>query len=271
LYIWLRVNGVDVDWTNGRIEVNSNNGDSLPIVPYILSLNAGDTIEFVAQGTDPDFQGLAATDVPGPDIPSVITGIKLVAVDIGTTGPTGPTGHTGETGYTGPSGPSGPSGPPGPAGGSFGSYYGAFTRTTTLLVGNTGATGASTPFVYDTTEIFSGVSLGTPASRVVITNAGVYRISYTIQLTKSGIDPETAYVWIVINGTTLSRSAIAISLTTQNGYEAVSGEQIYTFAANDYFEVFFTSNNSDTSAISIPASGDIPQVPSIITNVLRIG
>ena len=90
LYIWLRINGVDAPWTNGRIEVNSNNGDQLPIVPYILSLNAGDYVEFVAEGTTGDFEGLAVTGVPGPDIPSLIVGIKEIATDIGTTGPTGP-------------------------------------------------------------------------------------------------------------------------------------------------------------------------------------
>ena len=77
-------------WTNGRIEVNSNNGDQLPIVPYILPLNAGDYIQFVAEGTNGDFEGLAVTGAPGPDIPSLIVGIKEIAVDIGTTGPTGP-------------------------------------------------------------------------------------------------------------------------------------------------------------------------------------
>jgi len=117
LYIWLRINGIDVPWTNGRIEVNSNNGDSLPIVPYILTLNAGDYIEFVAEGTSGDFEGLAVTGVPGPDIPSLIVGIKEIAVDIGTTGPTGPRGSTGTTGPTGPTGaPSDVMGPTGPTG-----------------------------------------------------------------------------------------------------------------------------------------------------------
>jgi hypothetical protein len=250
LYIWLRINGIDVDWTNGRIEVNSNNGDSLPIVPYIISLNEGDTIEFVAEGTNGDFLGLAQTGVPGPDIPSVIVGIKQVAVDIGTTGPTGKQGNPG---------------------GSFATSYGSFSSSTNQLVGYTGATGASTPLTYDTTEIFNGVSIGVPSSRVVISTAGVYRISYSVQLTKSSVGTQTAYVWTVINGTALTRSTAVLTLETQNGYELATGEHIYTFATNDYFEVYFTSNNSDASAVAIPAFGDVPEVPSIVTNVYRIG
>ena len=111
LYIWLRINGIDVNWTNGRIEVNSNNGNQLPIVPYIINLNVGDYIEFVAQGSSTGFQGLSSADILdfiGPDIPSVIVGIKEIAADIGSTGYTGPTGQTGPTGPTGATGATGP-------------------------------------------------------------------------------------------------------------------------------------------------------------------
>jgi hypothetical protein len=78
VYIWLRKNGLDVPDTNGRVAINSNNGDSLPIVPYILSLNAGDYIEFVVQADDADVQLLTTTPTIGPRIPAIIAGIKEI-------------------------------------------------------------------------------------------------------------------------------------------------------------------------------------------------
>ena len=117
-YIWIRKNGIDVPDSNGRISLNSNNGDTLPIVPYIISLNAGDYIEFVACSTDNNPANTVAlalpeTSVAGPAIPSIIVGVKEVAVDIGTTGPTGSIGRTGPTGLTGPccTGSTGSTGP----------------------------------------------------------------------------------------------------------------------------------------------------------------
>ena len=79
-YIWIRVNGSDVPDTNGRISINSNNSDSLPIVPYILSLNSGDNVEFVSQVVgDNTVRALAATTgIVGPHIPSIIVGIKQI-------------------------------------------------------------------------------------------------------------------------------------------------------------------------------------------------
>jgi hypothetical protein len=106
-YIWLRVNGQDVLDSNGRVETKSNTSDSLPIVPYILNLNAGDTVSFVGQtsaSANTDVQAFAVTGVPGPDIPSIIVGIKQIASDIGTTGPTGIQGPKGSLDFTGPTG-----------------------------------------------------------------------------------------------------------------------------------------------------------------------
>jgi hypothetical protein len=78
VYIWIRKNGTDIPTTNGRVEINSNNGDSLPIVPYILPLNAGDYIEFVVQADASSVQLLSATPTIGPVIPAIIVGIKEI-------------------------------------------------------------------------------------------------------------------------------------------------------------------------------------------------
>ena len=110
VYIWLRVNGVDEPWTNGKIVINSNNAASLPIVLYDLRLTAGQYIEFIAQ-TDQDYVLIQQeTGVPGPDIPSIIVGIKEVATDIGSTGFTGAAGPQGVVGPTGPTGSAGQAG-----------------------------------------------------------------------------------------------------------------------------------------------------------------
>ncbi len=109
-YAWLRVNGIDVPDTNGRVAINSNNADTLPIVQYVIQLNAGDYVEFIAIATESDVILDGVTGTPGPDIPSIIVGIKEVAVDIGATGVTGPTGYQGPTGPTGLQGENGVNG-----------------------------------------------------------------------------------------------------------------------------------------------------------------
>jgi hypothetical protein len=83
VYIWLRKNGADVPNSNGRITLVSNSGESLPIVPYLLRLDAGDYIEYASK-RDPN-HGLVALAVNpsptgfGPAIPSIIVGLHEVS------------------------------------------------------------------------------------------------------------------------------------------------------------------------------------------------
>ena len=51
----------------------------LPIVPYIISLNSGDNIEFVCQADGANCQLLTVNpSLIGPAIPSIIVGIKEI-------------------------------------------------------------------------------------------------------------------------------------------------------------------------------------------------
>lgn len=83
-YIWIRVNGIDVPDTNGSHTLNSNNEKALPIVPYIIQLNAGDYLEFVAVADGDNCQAEANYPAPAPfgsaipSIPSIIAGIKRI-------------------------------------------------------------------------------------------------------------------------------------------------------------------------------------------------
>ena len=81
-------------------------------------MNAGDYVEFASQGELAGWSAIAITGAGvGPDIPSIIVGIKEIAADIGSTGYTGATGPTGNTGPTGPTGPTGVAGQNGVTGG----------------------------------------------------------------------------------------------------------------------------------------------------------
>ncbi len=84
VYFWIRLNGADVPDSNGRVAINSNNAQTLPIVPYILDLAAGDYIEFVAVADGDNCEAQASYPAPSPfgaaipSIPSIIVGIKKI-------------------------------------------------------------------------------------------------------------------------------------------------------------------------------------------------
>ena len=83
IYIWTRVNGVDVPDSAGQIKLLNNNSESLPFIPYTYELNEGDYIEFVFASSD---EGVVLLYVPPsetpyvrPSVPSIILDIKQIS------------------------------------------------------------------------------------------------------------------------------------------------------------------------------------------------
>jgi hypothetical protein len=107
IYIWLRVNGVDIPATNGKENIGNANGQIIAW-NYILSLNAGDYIQLAWASSDIHMQLLyeAASGSPTkPAIPSVILTVQAVSTNLkgdkGDTGTNGTTGQKGDKGDTG--------------------------------------------------------------------------------------------------------------------------------------------------------------------------
>jgi hypothetical protein len=139
--IWLKLDGNNVDRTTSQIRVNSAGDVSFPFVPFILSLTAGQYLQFAFSSEDHHAELFAVsglTTPTRPNCPSVIVSIKQVATDIGVSGATGFTGATGATGVTG-------------ATGATGYFSGSVSSSIIPTAHNTydlGATGASFRSLY---------------------------------------------------------------------------------------------------------------------------
>lgn len=73
IYIWLRVNGVNIDQSAGQVRIQGNNAETLAAWNYLQQMNAGDYFELMWSADDTSSQILASGAVaPVPAIPSVI-------------------------------------------------------------------------------------------------------------------------------------------------------------------------------------------------------
>jgi hypothetical protein len=147
--------------------------------------------------------------------------------------------------------------------------YGAFHDTTN----QTAAANTPTAITYNHTDISSGVSLGSPASRVVIDTAGLYNLQFSIQFANTTASIDDVVVWFKVNGTDVSNSASWVSVTAKHG--GVDGTGLmalnffYEFTANQYFELWWMSVGGHASLGTIPlsVSPSYPESPSIILTV----
>jgi hypothetical protein len=73
VYIWARINGVNVPNSAGQLRIKDNNSEMLAAWNYVLEMNAGDYFELMWEVDDTSLQLLSdAASAVHPAVPSVI-------------------------------------------------------------------------------------------------------------------------------------------------------------------------------------------------------
>ena len=159
----------------------------------------------------------------------------------------------------------GVSGPVGPA---FSGYYGSFSDSTIQTI----TADTAKAVTFDTTEESDGVAIGTPTSRIVITNAGTYNIQFSLQLDKTDGGQDDATIWLRINGQDVPRTATDVTLEQSARRIVAAWNFVYTFTAGQYFELVWSSHDPSMRLKSeVTRTGPIrPAVPSAILTVCQV-
>ena len=237
---WLKLNGTTIPRTNSDVRVASNGDISFPFIPFILSLSAGDYLQF-AFSSDSQYAELfaiATRSTPTrPATPSVIVSIKEIATDIGSTGYTGATGRTGSTGSTGPTGPTGPQGQNGITGGltlffdtAGGSISGAAPTPVSGTLPTIPIQTAQTTIVYDSDNAgtVTGVQVGsfiTAADQIVSPIlGGLWSINLYAATTEI-----TMYYYVIISSVDADGTTGKTQLVSGSATPVIIGAQaVYT-------------------------------------------
>ena len=150
--------------------------------------------------------------------------------------------------------------------GSYGSFYDTTTQTNPVANINRSMS-------LNTTDISNGVSISGSTSPyntyIKTTNAGVYNIQFSAQLEKTSLGgTSTTYIWLRKNGGDLIETNTIVELS-QNGKGVAAWNWFVNAAANDYYQIMWSSNATDIQlAASTPAYG--PTVPSVIVTANRV-
>jgi hypothetical protein len=154
---------------------------------------------------------------------------------------------------------------------SFSAPYGSFVDTSTV---------AAVANVV-TTVLFNGgntnssqVYIGTPTSRIYITNAGVYNYQYSLQITNSAAQIHNITVWIRQNGVDVVDSASDVNLPVKRGSvnsaTILSVNYLIPVQAGDYIELMYAADDAAVSLTTIPASVVAPIHPAAPAAILTV-
>ena len=151
--------------------------------------------------------------------------------------------------------------------------YGAFHDTTT----QTSTAATIKAITFNATDLSVGVSRGTPTSKIVVTNAGIYNIQFSAEISNPSAAIDDVTIWIRQNGVDLSNSAGIVGAPPKhdaiNGHTIIGWNYILQAAANDYFELYWITDNGTTQILTYPASTTPPihpQAPSVIITVQQV-
>lgn len=104
-------------------------------------------------------------------------------------------------------------------------------------------------------------------NKIYVTQTGVYNIQFSAQLDKTGGSASAVYIWIRVNGQNVAHSATKVVIDGPNSEIVAAWNWVLSLAANDYIELAWQSPDTDVILAAAAASGNIPEIPSVIVTV----
>lgn len=109
--------------------------------------------------------------------------------------------------------------------------------------------------------------VGTPNSRVYVTETGVYNIQFSAQLDKSGGSASSVFIWLAVNGSSVPFTSTKIVIDGPNSEIVPAWNFVVQLSDGDYFEILWYSTDTNVILSEEPATANYPEIPSVILTV----
>ncbi len=107
-------------------------------------------------------------------------------------------------------------------------------------------------------------------TRIVFADKGLYRISFTAQITSSSGSTLEFRFWPRVNGTDITGSTMVASLHNNGATIVVSRDSIFEFEAGDYLEAMWATTSTNGSLLAHAATAYAPASPSATMAISRV-
>ena len=144
-----------------------------------------------------------------------------------------------------------------------GNYAGAITSNVT-------AAAADTAYALTfTSSVSNGIANGTPASRIVFSEAGEYIINFSAQIASSTASSVSFRFWPRKNGTNVAGSTMVNSLHNNGATFVTSRSAIFQFDAGDYLEAMWATTDTSGYLNATAATAYAPAAPAATIGITR--
>jgi len=140
-----------------------------------------------------------------------------------------------------------------------------------VISSNVTAVAADTAYTLTYTSTASeGIANGTPASRIVFSEAGEYVVSFSAQISSSTASSVTFRFWPRINGTNATGATMVTSLHNNGATFVASRTAIFTVAAGDYLEAVWATTDTNGFLDATAATAYAPSAPASTIVITRV-
>ena len=146
-------------------------------------------------------------------------------------------------------------------------HYGAFSDTTTQTITSIDTAYAMT---FNTTDEANGVSIGSPTSRIVVAEQGVYNVQFSAQLDKTSGAAANIHIWLRKNGTNVPNTASKVAIQGTSAETVAAWNFVIQLEATNYVELMWASDDADVVLLAASANSVWPAIPSVICTVTQV-
>lgn len=146
-------------------------------------------------------------------------------------------------------------------------YYAVVEKTTNQ---SPAATNTEYLLSFDAVQIGNGITIGTPTSRIVVPESGLYQVNASVQITSGSGSKKDVWVWVKRNGSTIPGSARIATSDVNNGYLTLSLSETVSLAAGGYIELAFAANNTNVTVENVAATGFAPAAPAVLLSITQV-
>ena len=146
-------------------------------------------------------------------------------------------------------------------------HYGSFSDTTLQTAASINTAYAMT---FNTTDSSNGISIGSPSSRLVVNNQGVYNVQFSAQLDELSGGTANVYIWLRKNGVNVANTASTIALQGTSARIVAAWNFIIQLEPTNYVELMWATDDTNARILAASATSVWPAIPSVICTVTQV-
>ena len=140
----------------------------------------------------------------------------------------------------------------------------------TISIDQTAASSNTAYALTFTQDLAAGITNGTPASRLIVEEAGQFSVTYSMQMASSSASTVRMWFWVRVNSTDIPKSAMENTLHQNGSTLVVTKSAILQLLAGDYIEVMWATDSTSGYLEAVTATAFAPATPSATISMVRL-